>query len=71
MSELEVTPLVLHPRTQLIVDNYSPFYSELGYTVTKTYLNSAHLLSVASVDLQLLRRDACLTPVSEIGGILL
>ncbi len=69
MSELEVTPLVLRPRTQLIVDNHSPFYSELGYTVTKMDHNSAHLLSVASVELHLLRKDTHLTAVSEIGGI--
>ncbi len=69
MSELEVTPLVPRPRTPLIVDNHSLFYSELGYTVTQTYHNSAHLLSVASMDPQFLGRDACMTPVSEIRGI--
>ncbi len=36
LSGLEVTPLVLHPHTQSIIDNYSPFYSELGYRVCKT-----------------------------------
>ncbi len=69
LGGLEVTPLVFHPHTQLIVDNHSPFYSELGYMVTKTYRNSAHLLSVASVEPQLFGRDVRMTPVSEIGGI--
>ncbi len=71
LSGLEVTPFVLRPHTQLIVNNYSPFYSKLGYKVTQTYRNSARLLSIGSIDLQLLGRDVHLTPISEVGGILL
>ncbi len=71
LGGLEVTPLVLCPRTWLIIDNHSPFYSEIGYKVTQMYRNSAHLLSIGSVDPQLLRRDMHLTLISEVGGILL
>ncbi len=76
--ELEVMPpapvaslasVAHHPCMQLIVSNLSLFYSEIGYVVTKTMHNSAHLCSHAAVELHLLGRDAHLTPVSEIGGI--
>ncbi|MCP4605636.1 MAG: hypothetical protein GY847_34805 [Proteobacteria bacterium] len=34
MAGIQVTPLVLSPRTTLIVSRFSPFYSELGYRVS-------------------------------------
>ncbi len=69
MEGLEVMPLVLHPRTSLIIDRFSPFYSELGYKVTSIYHNTAHLLSIGHVEPQQLGKEARLTLISETGGI--
>ncbi len=69
MEGLQVTPLVIHPCTALIIDCFSPFYSVLGYKVTATYRNMARLISIGHVEPQQLGREARLTAMSEIGGI--
>ncbi len=69
MEGLQVTPLVIHPRTALIINCFSPFYSVLGYKVTATYRNMARLVSIGHVEPEQLGREARLTPISEFGGI--
>ncbi len=64
-----LAPVAHHPCTQLIFDNLSLFYSELGYVVTQTMHNSAHLHSLSTIELHHLGRNTCLTPVSEIRGV--
>ncbi|MCP4604280.1 MAG: hypothetical protein GY847_27795 [Proteobacteria bacterium] len=69
MAGIQVTLLVLSPHTTLIINRFSPFYSELGYIVSAVYHNSAHLSSIGTVEEGLLGRDAHLTPISEFGGV--
>ncbi len=69
MAGIRITPLVPPPHTALIINRFSPFYSELGYRVSAIYHNSAHLSYIGSVEAEQLGRDARLTPISETGGI--
>ncbi len=69
MEGIEVMPLTLRPNTALILSQNSPFYRDTGYKVTMTYRNTIRLLSVASVEPGELRKNARLTPISEIGGV--
>ncbi len=69
MEISQVGSSILHLCSRLIFDSNSLFYCVLGYTVVQTCSNSTQLLSIGSIGLDYLGKDARLTSISEIGGI--